>query len=57
MSSDFAAALEAGDVAALRAIPKADLHNHVTFGGNRDFVRERTGVDVARLDQVLRALD
>ena len=57
MSSDFAAALEAGDVAALRAIPKADLHNHVTFGGNRDFVRERTGVDVAPLDHVLKSMD
>jgi len=57
MSSDFAAALEAGDLAALRAIPKADLHNHFTFGGNRAFVREKTGIDVAPLDHVLKSMD
>ena len=57
MSSDFAAALEAGDLAALRAIPKADLHNHFTFGGNRAFVREKTGIDVAPLDHALQSMD
>jgi len=57
MSSDFETALAAGDVVALRAIPKADLHNHITFGGNRDYVREKTGVDVAPLDYVLKSMD
>ena len=57
MSSDFAAALEAGDLAELRAIPKADLHNHFTFGGNRAFVREKTGIDVAPLDHALQSMD
>lgn len=57
MSSDFESALAAGDVAALRAIPMADLHNHFTSGGNRDYVREKTGVDVAPLDYVLKSMD
>jgi hypothetical protein len=57
MPSPFEAALAAGDIAALRAIPKADLHNHATVGGNRDFVRERTGVDVVPLDHVLGSMD
>lgn len=57
MSSDFATALEAGDVAALRAIPKADLHNHFIGGGNREFVREKTGIDIAPIDHVLKSMD
>jgi adenosine deaminase len=57
MAADFEAALVAGDIALLRAIPKADLHNHFTSGGNRDYVRERTGVDVAPLDHVLKSMD
>lgn len=57
MPSAFEIALAANDIAALRAIPKADLHNHITFGGNRDYVREKTGVDVAPLDHVLTSLD
>lgn len=56
MPSDFETALAAGDVAALRAIPKADLHNHFNLGGNRDFVREKTGVDVVPLDHVLNSM-
>jgi adenosine deaminase len=57
MSSDFETALAAGDIAALRALPKADLHNHAIGGGNRDFVREKTGVDVAPIDHVLHSMD
>ena len=57
MTSDFEEALVAGDIAALRASPKADLHNHFTFGGNRDYVREKTGVDVVPLDRVLKSMD
>jgi adenosine deaminase len=57
MTSDFEAALVAGDIAALRASPKADLHNHIIGGGNRDDVREKTGVDVAPLDYVLKSMD
>jgi hypothetical protein len=57
MPSDFETALAAGDVAALRAIPKADLHNHFNLGGNRDFVREKTGVDVVPIDHVLNSMN
>lgn len=51
--SDFAAALETGDLPALRRAPKADLHIHGFGGGDRAFVRQRTGVDVAPVDGVL----
>ncbi len=57
MATAFEAALLAGDIPALRAIPKADLHNHIIGGGNRDYVRDRTGVDIAPLDHVLNSMD
>src|ERR1700729_2280283 len=53
MSNPFQTALEAGDLDAIRACPKSDLHVHAIMGGNRDFLRERTGRDVAPLEGVL----
>lgn len=53
MPSAFEAALAAGDLAALRAIPKADLHNHSFMGGSREFVKQRTGRDIAPLRHAL----
>lgn len=56
MASDFETALVAGDIAALRAIPKADLHNHFNLGGNRGFIREKTGIDVIPIEHVLNSM-
>jgi adenosine deaminase len=53
MGADFQTALEAGDLDAIRACPKADRHVHAIMGGNRDFLRERTGRDIAPLEGVL----
>ena len=55
--SAFQTALEAGDLAGVRATPKADLHLHAIGSGNRDFLRERTGRDVAPVDQPLTSMD
>jgi hypothetical protein len=56
-SAAFCAALEAGDLDALRACPKADLHNHFILGGDRDFIREQTGRDIAPLIEPLKSMD
>jgi adenosine deaminase len=56
MLHDFATALELGDLEALRRAPKADLHIHGFGGGDRAFIRERTGVDIAPVDGVLRSM-
>jgi adenosine deaminase len=56
MPSDFVAALEAGDMDGLRRAPKADLHIHGIGGGDRAFLRERTGVDVAPVEGVLASM-
>ncbi len=54
--SAFADALEARDLDVLRRSPKADLHIHGIGGGDRAFVRERTGVDIAPVEGILRSM-
>jgi adenosine deaminase len=56
MLDEFAAALERGDREAVRRAPKADLHIHAVGGGDRAFLRERTGVDIAPVDRILRSM-
>jgi adenosine deaminase len=53
MISDFVTALHTGDRDGLRRAAKADLHIHGFGGGDRAFVREKTGVDIRPLDCVL----
>jgi adenosine deaminase len=55
--SAFTEALEAGDLAAVRACPKADLHAHAAASGNREFIRARTGKDIAPVAAPLRSMD
>jgi adenosine deaminase len=54
--SAFTDALEADDLDAVRACAKADLHTHSAASGNRDFLRRRTGVDIAPLRAPLRSM-
>jgi adenosine deaminase len=56
VSSDFVTALETGDREAVRRAPKADLHIHGIGGGDRVFLRERTGVDIAPVDRALESM-
>jgi hypothetical protein len=44
MDELFIKAVESRDIELLRKIPKTDLHNHATSGGNREYIAERTGV-------------
>jgi adenosine deaminase len=53
MPNDFVSALETGDREGIRCVPKADLHIHGFAGGDRDFVHDKTGVDVIPLEGVL----
>jgi adenosine deaminase len=53
---DFQTALELGDIAAIRANPKADLHNHFIGGGARDYILERTGRRIGPLERKLTSM-
>jgi len=47
VSEAFIAALEAGDLEGVRRAPKAESHTHGPFGGDRAWLAERTGHDIA----------
>lgn len=42
----FIEALQRQDLAALRKVPKADLHNHFMLGGDRKWIRENCGIQI-----------
>jgi adenosine deaminase len=56
-SSTFVQALQTKDLEAIKKIPKADLHNHFVFGGNRAFIREKTGIDIVPFNGIMQSLD
>ena len=53
----FESALATGDLNAIRRCPKSDLHNHAVLGGDRAFLLQRTGGDIAPLDHKLHSMD
>jgi hypothetical protein len=52
----FQAALQAGNLDAIRRVPKSDLHNHFFLGGNRALVSEWAGRDIAPLEHKLSSM-
>ncbi len=49
-STSFQEALRIGSLKVLRLIPKSDLHNHAFCGGNRAWIAQMAGRDIAPLD-------
>ncbi|MDF2906987.1 MAG: putative adenosine/adenine deaminase [Herbinix sp.] len=56
-TGDFIKALEEGNLDAIRRIPKSDLHNHFSIGGDRDYIRERTGIEIESCSEVLHSME
>jgi hypothetical protein len=56
-AAEFQPALIAGDLDALRRCPKADLHNQFILSGDRAFLAERTGRDIAPLNAPLASME
>jgi adenosine deaminase len=54
---DFACALSDGDIRAVRAFPKADLHTHGFFKADREYVFHKTGRDIVPIDTPLSSMD
>lgn len=57
VSDAFIAALEADDLEGVRRAPKAESHTHGPFGGDRAWLAERTGRDVAPVSRPLASMD
>ena len=55
-SEAFVDALTRRDLAALRRIPKSDLHNHGLASGSRTYIHERTRREFAPVQQPLRSM-
>jgi hypothetical protein len=56
-ATNFASALLSDDLQAVRACPKADLHTHGLANADRDYVREKTGRDIAPIKSPLSSMD
>jgi adenosine deaminase len=56
MTTSFQDALLAGDIGAIRAVPKSDLHNHALSGGHRALVSQWAGRDIAPLDRPIASM-
>lgn len=46
MKDQFIAALQQNNLAEMRKVPKADLHNHITRGGNKRYIEDWCGVKI-----------
>lgn len=55
-SKAFIDALTRKDLTAIRRVPKADLHNHFTLGGNREYIREVTGISIPSFEGILTSM-
>ena len=56
-TDDFCAAISSGDLDAVRAWPKADLHTHNFAKADREYVREKTGRDIEPIKTPLTSMD
>ena len=56
-STKFVSALICGDIQAVRACPKADLHTHGWANSDRSYVHDKTGRDIAPVAVPLGSMD
>lgn len=52
MKEKFIQALESNNLLDMRKIPKGDLHNHITRGGNKRYIEEWAGVSIPKCPQL-----
>ena len=48
MEKKFIKALESNNLDEMRKVPKGDLHNHITRGGNKRYIEEWAGVSIPK---------
>lgn len=55
-SLKFIEGLKTRNINLLKSVPKADLHNHFTMGGNKDFIYKKTGKLIRTLSYKLKSM-
>jgi len=55
-SKQFMSALRDHDIETLSKVPKADLHNHFVLGGNRQYIKDLTGISIPCYQGVLSSM-
>jgi len=55
-SKKFINSLITSDIHELKKIPKSDLHNHFALGGNREYIKKITGINIPYFEGVLNSM-
>ena len=55
-SDKFINYLKEKDLIGIKTIPKADLHNHFSLGGSREYIKKVTGIDIPYLEGILSSM-
>ncbi len=56
-SKKFMEALKTNELSELRKISKSDLHNHFVLGGSRNFIKEKTGIEINPYQGIMHSID
>lgn len=56
-SNTFITALKNNDLATIKEIPKADLHNHFVLGGSRKYIERKIGYKIEPIKKVLKSMN
>lgn len=53
----FSEALKSGNIENIRRFPKPDVHNHFVLGGSRDYIFQKTGVEIKPITKPLNSMN
>ncbi len=56
-SKRFIEALQNHNLDEIKRVPKSDLHNHFVLGGDRKFIKEKTGIDISPYKGIMHSMD
>lgn len=55
-SDKFMNALKTHDIDTIKQIPKSDLHNHFVLGGDRQYIKDTTGISIPAFQGILSSM-
>jgi len=57
LSAQFITALKNHDLETIKLVPKSDLHNHFVLSGHREFLKQKTNLNIIPLTKPLESMD